>query len=528
MPKSFTDLTYKRLPFLTVTSLDLRTYPRLAALLAGALLPLAFAPLELFPVGFLAPVVLYLLWEDSSPRQAFREGYLFGLACFGVGVSWVFVSIHDMGHLTLGLAGFITALFIAFLALFPAFQGYLMAWLFPGSGPVHAVLVFPALWVTWEALRGWVFTGFPWLYLGYSQMDAPLRGLAPVVGVLGLSFATAATGGLLLALGRARDWRVRLGWGLTLALLWGGAAALDRLPWTAPSGAPLRVSLLQGAIPQQVRWLPEERVANIRRYLDLTREHWGAQLIVWPENALTLFYHDAADFLASLAEEAQTHGAELLIGLPVLDPDTQRYYNALVGLPAGTFYFKHHLVPFTEFLPLKALLGSLVSFFQVPMSDFSHGPADQGPMPLAGHRLGLSICYEAAFPREIAAVLPAADLLVNVSNDGWFGNSLAPHQNLQMAQMRALETGRWLLRDTNTGISAIIGPDGRLYARSPSFQDYVLTADVQPMVGATPYVQLGDTPVWALVALGLAAGRATARRNPGKRITACQRSSCNP
>jgi apolipoprotein N-acyltransferase len=489
-------------------------YPWLAALLSGALLPLAFASLAWFPVGFLAPLVLYLLWEDASPRQAFREGYLFGLGCFGVGVSWIFISIHDMGHLSEGLAGFITALFIAFLALFPALQGYLMGRLFPGNGPVHAVLVFPALWVACEALRGWVFTGFPWLYLGYSQMESPLRGLAPVVGVLGVSFATAATSGLLLALGRAQNWRARLGWGLTLAALWGGAAALDHIQWTAPTGSPLRVSLVQGAIPQQVRWRAEDRVANIRRYLNLTRSHWGAQLIVWPENALTLFYHDATDFLADLTEEAQAHGADLLIGLPVLDADQRHYYNSLVGLPAGAFYFKHHLVPFTEFLPFKALLGPLVSFFQVPMSNFSPGPAHQGPMSLAGHQLGLSICYEAAFPREIAAALPAADLLVNVSNDGWFGNSLAPHQNLQMAEMRALETGRWLLRGTNTGISAIIGPEGRLRARSPQFQDYVLTADVQPMAGATPYVHLGDTPVWALIALALAAGRVTARRNP--------------
>ncbi|CAK0762451.1 Apolipoprotein N-acyltransferase [Gammaproteobacteria bacterium] len=498
---------------------NVTTYPKLVALLAGAALPLAFAPVGLFPLGFLAPVVLHLLWEGASPRQAFGYGYLFGVACFGVGVSWIFISIHDMGHLPLELAGFITALFIAFLALFPALQGYLTARFLSGYSPIHAVFAFPALWVAFEILRGWVMTGFPWLYLGYSQMDTPLRGLAPVLGVLGISFATAATGGLLLVLVRSKSWPARLGWALPLLILWGGAAALATIEWTVPNGESLQVSLLQVAIPQQVRWQPEQRAANIRRYLELTRQHWGARLIIWPENALTIFYHDAVEFLEGIANEAQEHGADLLIGLPVMDPNIhyngesapRRYYNALVGLPTGQFYLKHHLVPFTEFLPLKSLLGPVVSFFQVPMSDFSHGPEAQKPLLLAGHRLGISICYESAFSREIAAALPSAEILVNVSNDGWFGNSLAPYQNLQMAQMRALEMGRWLLRDTNTGISAIIGPNGRLAASSPLFQDAVLTADVQPTVGATPYVHLGDSPVWALIALGLFAGRTMTR-----------------
>jgi len=490
------------------------TYPKLTAILAGALLPLAFAPIGLFPLGFLTPVVLHLLWENASPRQAFRYGYLFGLACFGVGVSWIFISIHDMGHLTLELAGFITALFIAVLALFPALQGYLTTRLLPGNSPIHALLVFPALWVALEILRGWVLTGFPWFYLGYSQMDTPLRGLAPVVGVLGISFATVATGGLLLALARSRNWSEKLGWSFPLFILWGGAAALDTIEWTVPNGEPLRVSLLQVATPQQVRWQSEERMANINHYVDLTRKNWGAQLIVWPENALTIFYHNAAEFLDRLTNEAQEHSASLLIGIPVMDPDIRRsdenaplhYYNALLALPTKEFYFKHHLVPFTEFLPFKEVLGPLVSFFQVPMSNFSPGPENQGPLLLAGHRLGLSICYESAFSREISAALPSAEILINVSNDGWFGNSFAPYQNLQMAQMRALETGRWLLRDTNTGISAIIGPDGRVRAHSPLFQDAVLTADVQPMVGVTPYVHFGDAPVWTLIALGLFAG----------------------
>ena len=490
------------------------------AVLAGALLPFSFAPFGLFPLGFLAPMALYLLWEEATPRRALRDGYWFGLAFFGIGVSWVFISIHDMGHVSLWLAGVITALFVAFLALFPALQGYVSARFSPGNRFISALLIFPSLWVAFEVLRGWVFTGFPWLYLGYSQMDAPLRGLAPIIGVMGVSFVTALTGGLLLVCWRAPDWLRRVGWLLALALLWGGAALLGRWSWTTPSGEPITVSLIQVAIPQEVRWQVEERQASIRRYVELTQQHWDARLIVWPENALTVFYHEASDFLDTLTKEAQSHGTELLIGLPYLDPATLQYYNALVALPAGKFYFKHHLVPFTEFLPFKGLLNPLVHFFQIPMSGFSHGAPHQAPLQLAGHRVGLSICYDAAFPQEIAEALPTAEFLINVSNDGWFGRSLAPYQNLQMAQMRALETGRWLLRGTNTGISAVIGPDGRILAQSPLFQDAVLTSHVQPMAGITPYVRWGDAPLWGvmivsvLIGLGGRAMRTRAVRVP--------------
>jgi len=490
-------------------------------LAAGAIFPLAFAPTNFFPIGFIAPTVLYLFCENVSPNQAFQNGYWFGLACFGVGVSWLFVSIHDMGHLSFWLAGLLSSIFVAILAIFPALQGYIFARFFPGDRPTHAILTFPALWVALEILRSWLFTGFPWLSLGYSQVESPLRGFAPIVGLFGVSFAAAATGGLFLCFWRGKTVFIRVIWGTVLFLLLGSAWYFSEIEWTIPNGSPFKVTLLQAAIPQQVRWDPEERISTIRKYIELTREHIGTPLIVWPENALTVFYHQAAKFLTSFSQEAHEQGSELLVGLPFLDQDTApgdpiRYYNALVRLPDPAFYFKSHLVPFSEFLPFKAELKPLVSFFQAPMSDFSHGPTDQKPMLLAGHWFGLSICYEAAFPREIAVALPKAEVLLNVSNDGWFGNSLAPYQNLQITQMRALETGRWVLRDTNTGISAFIDANGKIRSRSPIFQDYALTDEVQPMVGMTPYSLLGDIPILAWIAISLAAGRITRRRLSGE------------
>ena len=478
------------------------------ALISGMLLPCAFAPCDIYPLGFIAPLAIYLISEESPPHIALRYGYIFGLTYFGIGVSWIFISIHEMGHLPVITAGFLTLLLIGFLSIFPALQSYVIARFFAPKVAIHAVLTFPAVWVSSEIFRSWIFTGFPWLIIGYSQIDAPLGGLAPIFGVLGISFFTIMTGGLLLTIVRSNNWRKQFGWGITLLILWGGAIAVKDIQWTIPSGAPVRMSLIQVAIPQQVRWAPEARLTSIRRYLELTRNNWGAQLIIWPENSLTIFYQDARQFLNTLTTEAQEHGAELLIGLPIRSTeDSKIYYNGLVSLPSQQFYFKRHLVPFTEFLPLKQTFGPLIDFLNAPMSNFSHGPDIQVPLFLAGHKVGVSICYEAAFPDEIARFLPEAEILINVSNDGWFGNSLAPYQNLQMARMRAIESQRWLVRSTNTGISAIIRPSGKIDDQSPLFQDAVVTADVSPLQGQTPYIRFGDAPLWILIIFGLSAKR---------------------
>ena len=474
-------------------------------LLAGVLLPLAFAPLNFSLLALFVPLVLYVRWEGVPPRQAFKDGYWFGLGFFGVGVSWIFVSIHDMGDLPLGLAILLTGVFIAFLSLFPATQGLLAARLFPQPGWKRSVLAMPALWVAWEGLRGWVFTGFPWLYLGYSQLGGPLESFAPLLGVLGVSLAVASGSGMLLCAWRATDWWQRGGWLIGAVSLGGIGLALHHYPWTQSNGSPLSVALVQVAIPQTVRWQPQRRQESVRRYLDLSRRHWGTQIIVWPENALPVFYHEAANFLDELAREAKERGTELLIGLPVMDLDRDRYYNGLVSLPGGEIYRKQQLVPFTEFLPFKNWLGRLITFLQIPMSDFSPGSSQQPPLTVANRRVGVTICYEAAFPQTVAAALPDADLLVNISNDGWFGRSLAPHQHLQMAQMRALETGRFLLRGANTGISALIDPYGQVIRRSSQFEDDVVTGEVLPMTGSTPYVILGDRVLWTLLILLLVA-----------------------
>jgi apolipoprotein N-acyltransferase len=477
------------------------------ALLSGLALPLAYAPFHAFVVAPLSVAGLFAAWTGATPRRAAWRGWLFGLGAFGVGVSWVQVSIYRFGGVSLAESVLLTALLIAVLAGYLTLLGALAPRLGRAARAARLLLLYPGAWVVFEWLRGVLFTGFPWLDLGYSQVGSPLGGLAPVVGVYGVSLATALTGGALAYLLTAAP-RRSLAALAAVGTLWGAGAALQPVSWTRPDGAPLEASLVQGNVIQGLKWLPGERQATLQLYARLTREHWSSRLIVWPETAVPMFYHQVAqDFLAPLAAEARAHGTDLLIGVPVLDEGSGRYYNALVSVGHDTaFYFKHHLVPFTEYLPLKDVLGTLVDVLDVPMSDFSAGPADQPPLQVAGTQVGASICYEVAFGSEIFRSLPAARLLVNVSNDAWFGDSLAPAQHLQIARMRALESGRPLLRATNTGITAFIDQHGRLSAVAPQFEPYVLTATVQPRAGLTPYVRFGDLPVLLLALSMVLAG----------------------
>jgi apolipoprotein N-acyltransferase len=492
---------------LTATRADL------LALLAGAFLPLAFAPLSLFPLAVLSPALLFLLWLDVTPRRALWRGLLFGLGQFGVGVSWVFVAIHDFGHSGVPLAVFLTALFVGTLALFPAALGYLVVRFVRAPEWLRLALLFPAAWTLFEWLRGWFLTGFPWLNLGYSQIDAPLRGFAPLAGVYGVTLAVVISAGLLASLmltGR----RIRLFAITGVAALWLAGALLTRVDWTEAGGAPLRVSLVQGNIPQDSKWRPELVQHTLDLYADLTRQHWDSRLILWPEAAVTVFHHEVAgDYLPGLAREARAHGTDIVLGIPVREPGTRRYYNSLLALSDKPgFYHKRHLVPFGDYLPLEGFLRGLIRFFDLPMSGFSAGPDQQSLLQAAGQKIASAICYEDTFGEELITALPEATLLVNATNNAWYGNSFAPHQHLEMSRLRALETGRYMLRVTTNGVSAIIDERGMIRGRSPQFETHVLTGEAVPRRGATPYVRTGNLPVILLVLALVLYGGLTARR----------------
>jgi apolipoprotein N-acyltransferase len=413
------------------------------------------------------------------------------------------------------LAALATVLFCGYLALFPAAVGYAQARIGGTPGP-RALLLIPGLWTLAEWVRAWFLTGFPWLTLGYSQLDAPLAGFAPVLGVLGMSLAAAtAAGAVALFASRSTPRSVALGALLVVAL---AGAWLQRETWTQPIGEPVTVSLLQGNIPQSLKFVPGRYESTLATYASLA-EASDAKLVVMPETAIPRFLELVApSYIERLRAAAVARQGDVLVGAPLREaPD--RYYNAVVSVGASPrqTYAKSHLVPFGEFIPPG--FGWVPAVLQIPLSDFSRGGPDQRPLAVAGQRVAMNVCYEDAFGEEIIRQLPEATLLANVSNVAWFGDSLAPAQHLRIARTRALETGRVMLRATNTGVTAIIDARGEVAARLPSFTEGRLDGRVQGHAGATPYVRAGNTPA-VLLALAFAAGAASVARRSARRATA--------
>ena len=468
----------------------------LLALLAGASLPLGFAPFGWFVLPLLAMTIWMLLLQGVTPKHAVWIGWLFGFGLFAAGTYWVYVSIYLYGNASLTLAVLVTILFVAFLALFPALAAWLSARLQRRSYVVNFLLLFPAVWTLIEWLRGWLFTGFPWLDLGYSQIDSPLAAAAPLLGVYGVSWLLAFCAGLLATVVSAR--RVgRLLAGVALVVLILALWVIQDVEWTELAGEPLMVTLVQGNISQELKWRPQEQQPTMQRYVELTAEHTDSQIVVWPETAIPAYYDQVEEsFIEPLRKGLAKKGVALVTGIPVLDRTEWQYYNAVISLDdPGHFYYKVHLVPFGEYLPLRNWLSRVLDFLPIPQADFSAGRPDQPLLKAAGYPFAASICYEIAFGEQLIKALPEAAFLINVSNDAWFGDSLAPHQHLEMARMRARETGRWLLRATNTGISAIIDPDGMVVAQARQFEVDTVSHDIEPRRGATPYARLGNTAI---------------------------------
>jgi apolipoprotein N-acyltransferase len=478
----------------------------LVCFLLGAATVLAFAPFELHPLAFLSFAFLIHQWVSAAPRRCLWLGFWFGLGLYGAGVSWVYVSLHQFGGMPAPLAGFATLAYCAFLALFPAAAGWLQARV-PAPDAVRACLLIPAAWVLFEWLLVWIFTGFPWLALGYTAAGWPLQGYAPLGGVYALSFITVSIAGMLWLIVQRRPVFV-----LAAILAIGAGEALRRVPWSTPAGEPVSVALLQGNIEQEMKFRPE-RYARIQETYAQLAEGSAARLIVFPETALPRFYHQVAPaYLARLEAAAKRNGGDLLLGAPYLG-GPEAYFNSVLtlGVSPRQAYHKVHLVPFGEFIPPG--FGWVLRWLSIPLSDFSRGAPDQPPLAVAGQRVAVNVCYEDVFGDEIARRAPEATLLVNVSNVAWFGDSLAPAQHLQIARLRAIETARMHLTATNTGITAAIDRDGRVLKRLAQFTEGRLEIAAQGYSGATPYVRLRDWPIVLLSVFILIVFTIRARRS---------------
>jgi apolipoprotein N-acyltransferase len=492
----------------------------ITAFFLGLLTVLGFAPFYFFPVPIITlAVLLGFCHKSNTSSQAALLGFSFGMGLFSAGVTWIYVSLHDFGAMPMPIA--VTALIVlcAYLSLFPTLSFWLLAKLSPASSVIWA-LTAAALWMLFEWFRGYLFTGFPWLALGYSQAPySPLVGFAPIIGVYGISWIIVFSAALLfiwMEKGLTK-WR----YGLSFTLIWLCGFFLQSIEWVKPEGEPVTVSLLQGNIAQNMKWREDHLENTMETYAKLILES-NSRLIVTPEISIPLFSDVVPQsYLSYLAAHAKENNGDVLIGLAERTTDNgDDYYNTMFsyGSAPEQRYRKHHLVPFGEFIPVKAIFGWVIQVLKIPLSDFSRGGLDQQPMDLAGQRVAINICYEDVFGEEIIYQLPQATMLVNVSNDAWFGRSIGPQQHLQISQMRALETGRYMLRATNTGVTAIIDERGKVLQTIEIFTTAALHGVAQGFTGATPYVHAGNYPILGLAGLILCIGLISAFRTARKTL----------
>lgn len=492
----------------------------------GAVLALAFAPFEWWPLAVLCPAYLFLSWLFGTPRSAAKSGFLFTVGLFLAGTYWLYSTIHIVGHAPAWIAIFLMCAMVAILGGYTAALGYaLVRWL-PGAdgsravneGASHAsartamlspsvllLLVYPVAYTLLEWFRGWFLSGFPWFALGYSQTDSPLAGIAPIGGVYAISLLTAVSAGALacLALGGKRARIVSM---VVVVAIWGSAAVLWHREWTHATGRPITVAVVQGAVPQDVKWSVEYRDSTLRLYRDLTLPYLGKDIVLWPESALPDMPDQLRDYISQMWSRAHEKGTVLITGLLRYGDNVDDVRNGLLVLDDDVqWYDKRRLVPFGEFFPVPDFIRSWMKLQNLPYSDITPGAADQPALKAGANRIGATICYEDAYGSEQLAVLKDATLLVNVTNDAWFGDTTAAPQHLQISRMRVMEAQRPLLRAANDGISAIIRADGTVDKTLPRFKPDVLTGVVQPRAGLTPYARVGNWPVILLSFAVLAA-----------------------
>ncbi|TGG92764.1 apolipoprotein N-acyltransferase [Natronospirillum operosum] len=475
---------------------------RAALLFGGALVPLIFAPFNVWPLALALPVLFWWLTADQAPRRAFWHGWWFGAGFFGTGISWVYFSMRTV-ETPVWISLVLTVSFCLAMAFLFALQAGLPAllrrWL-----RVHWLL-YPVLWLAFEGLRSTLFTGMPWLLWGTIGTDTVLRGWLPVGGVFLLGFL------LLTCAAALWQWRPSVRMSaitpvLLLLLTWGGGAALlDRDYTESARETPLMVAAMQGNVDQSIKWQQRQIVPNLRLYQRLNSQHPEAELLVWPETAITAFPEDIPNHLHDLDTELRANGKGLIAGLPLWGEGSD-YYNAMRGFGAARGdYAKQNLVPFGEYLPLQGLLQGLIAFFDLPMSGFSPGPAGQSPLQLElgedSWQIGALICYEAAYPGLSRQQAADSHLLVVISNDAWFGRSLAPAQHLQITRARAIENQRDMVRATQNGISALINHHGQLLVRTPQFEVATVSGQLFLRTGQTPYQRWGNSLVWLLAML---------------------------
>ncbi|GGA78727.1 apolipoprotein N-acyltransferase [Neiella marina] len=486
----------------------------LAAFLFGTTYPLAYAPFEQAIVAILAMAGLFnLLKMAASWRQSAAIGFAFGFGQFTVGISWVHVSIDSFGGLPLAVSLLLMCLLCGYLALFPAFSGWLWYRLRDTVPPAFNLLLFPSLWLLGEVLRGELLTGFPWLALGYSQTSSWLFAWAPFIGVMGIGWLVACLAVMVSYLTNKQNlyWLVPAFAVIAATTYW-----LNQQEITQPTDKSAQVALVQGNIKQSLKWEPDQQWPTMSKYQDMSRPYYDHDLLIWPEAAIPAIEIQAQSYLQNIDATLAWKGSALITGIIDYQPYSQVFFNNLIVLGRrapeldkssyiyghNNRYSKHHLLPIGEFVPFGDILRPLAPLFNLPMSSFSRGGYVQHNLEANGWKLASAICYEILFAEQVRQnIQQDTDFILTVSNDAWFGDSIGPHQHLQIAQMRAKELARPVLRATNNGVTAVIDADGSIMAKAPQFTEAVLTAEVAQYRGQTLFARTGHGPVLALSGL---------------------------
>ncbi len=478
---------------------------RLIAFVIGAATTLAFAPFSWPIVAPLLLMPLLYVCLTVSPRDAAMHAFWYGFGLFLTGTYWIYISVHVFGNAALWIALLLMVGLALIMAVITSLGGWLIARLSQGE-PWLLVFVGPAAWVIVEWLRGWVLTGFPWMAFGYGQIDTAFAGWAPVIGVYGVSFMVVLSAAAVIATLMAQSPRGRIGGVAVVLLPWMVGGALAQVDWYEPDGKALRATIVQAGVSQDKKWDRAQLQPTMEHYLGATLRAADSDIVLWPEVAIPALDDQIGSFLARIERDAHRRGQTVILG--ILERSFERsvegrIFNSVLLLGAGErqYYRKRHLVPFGEYFPVPPSVRRWMRMQNLPHSDLAKGDDVQPLLTSAdGTKFGTAICYEDAYGAEQRYALPEAGILINVSNDAWFGDSIAPHQHLEIARMRSLEFGRPTIRSTNTGISAFIGPAGELLQTGKQFEPEFMTADVVPMKGLTPYAGAGN---WPIIGLGL-------------------------
>ena len=472
------------------------------AVFVGASTTLAFAPYSFWPFAILSPALFFLLLQKASVKSAIVIGFSWGVGQFATGISWVQISIDNFGGMPKIASLFLMLLLVSYLAIYPAIFAGLVNRYFPTSNKTRFFLAIPAFWLITDFARGWIMTGFPWLLLGYSQIEGPLAGLAPIGGVQLITLAL-----LLIASSSVYALVKRKAHSITAIIaIFSFSFAVSTIEWVKPNPeSRTRFALIQGNIAQELKWLPSERWPTLMKYLDLSRKNWDADIVIWPEAAIPALEQELPSFLRNVDSAARMNETALITGV-VSQNTNGKFYNSVITLgdvPSGDYdmktqprYNKSHLLPFGEFVPFEDILRPIAPFFNLPMSSFSRGTFVQDNIVAKGRNLAPALCYEIIFGEQVRQnVTQETDFILTLSNDAWFGDSIGPLQHMEIARMRALELGKPLIRATNNGVTGISDYKGKVIAQIPQFKTDVLTANVVSTKGMTPYYKLGNWPV---------------------------------